>query len=308
MPCSISRFPIAVAAAFAIWLGAVPPADAFDQEAAWEYLVEQVSFGPRAPGTEGHEACLDWMIESLRARADRVEPHTFVMADPYGEGSLRLTNVKASFRPEAAVRVAFAAHWDTRPRADREVPPSDQPILGANDGASGVAVLMALADVLRDDPPPFGVDLLFFDGEDYGREGDLENYLLGSLRFVEDFPGYRPAALVLLDMVGKKNLRIPMEIQSLQQNPTLVRVVFNRALTLGLDVFDPVPGRPVHDDHVPFLRRGIPAVNLIDLDYPAWHTLQDTPDQCDPDSLGQVGRLLVALIRDDFARGRGLTR
>jgi hypothetical protein len=297
-----------MAAAFAIWLGAVPPAVAFDQDAAWEYLVEQVSFGPRAPGTDGHEACLDWMIESLRARADWVEPHTFVMADPYGEGSLRLTNVKASFRPEAPVRVAFAAHWDTRPRADREVPPSDQPILGANDGASGVAVLMALADVLRDDPPPFGVDLLFFDGEDYGREGDLENYLLGSVRFVEDFPGYRPAALVLLDMVGKENLRIPMEMQSLQQNPTLVRVVFNRALALSLDAFDPVPGRPVHDDHVPFLRRGIPAVNLIDLDYPAWHTLQDTPDQCDPDSLGQVGRLLVALIRDDFARGRGLTR
>lgn len=308
MPCSISRTPVVLAAAFAIWLGPVPPAVAFDQEAAWEYLVEQVSFGPRAPGTEGHEACLDWLIESLRARADRVEPHTFVLEDPYGEGSLRLTNVKASFRPEAPVRVAFAAHWDTRPRADREDPPSDQPILGANDGASGVAVLMALADVLRDDPPPFGVDLLFFDGEDYGREGDLDNYLLGSMRFVEDFPGYRPAALVLLDMVGKKNLRIPMEMQSLRQNPTLVRVVFNRALALGLDAFDPVPGRPVHDDHVPFLRRGIPAVNLIDLDYPAWHTLQDTPDQCDPDSLGQVGRLLVALIRDDFARGRGLTR
>jgi hypothetical protein len=284
------------------------PARAFDEDAAWSYLLEQVEFGPRDPGSEGHEVCLDWMLDSLRDRADRVEPHTFVIADPYGERTLQLTNVKASFRPEDPVRVAFAAHWDTRPRADMEDPPVDAPILGANDGASGVAVLMALADELAREAPPIGVDLIFFDGEDYGREGDLANYLIGSRRFVTDFPNYRPAALVLVDMVGGKDLRIPMEAQSLSANPVLTRVVFNRALTLGLDAFDPVPGRAVWDDHIPFLQRGIPAIDLIDMDYAEWHTLSDAPEACDRDSLGQVGRLLVALIREDFARGRGLNR
>jgi len=284
------------------------PARAFDQDAAWSYLLQQVEFGPRAPATAGHEACLDWMMGHLRERADLVEPHTFAISDPYGDRTLQLTNLKASFRPEAPVRVAFAAHWDTRPRADRDDPPVDEPIAGANDGASGVAVLLALADALAGDPPPIGVDLIFFDGEDYGKEGDLEHYLIGSRRFVQDFPAYRPAALVLIDMVGRKGLRIPMEGQSLAASPTLTRVVFNRALAIGLDAFEAVPGRPVYDDHIPFLERGIPAVDLIDLDYPEWHTLRDTPENCDPDSLGQVGRLLWALIHEDFAQGRGLTR
>jgi hypothetical protein len=305
MPYSISDLR---ACALLLMLSFAAPAQAFDQEAAWGYLLEQVEFGPRDPGSPGHEACLDWMIDHLRGRADRVEPHTFVMADPYSGRSLRLTNVKASFRPEAATRVAFAAHWDTRPRADREVPPVDEPILGANDGASGVAVLLALADELAENPPPIGVDLILFDGEDYGVEGDLDNYLLGSRRFVEDFPRYRPGALVLVDMVGRKGLRIPMEANSLAAHPVLTRVVFNRALSLGLDAFDPVPGPAVYDDHIPFLERGIPAIDLIDMDFPEWHTLADTPDVCDPDSLGQVGRLLVALIHEDFARGRGLNR
>lgn len=287
-------------------LAAPAGAAEFDQEAAWSYLLRQVEFGPRAPGTPGHEACLDWLLDELGERADRVDPHTFVIEDPYGEGTLRLTNVRAVFRPEATVRVAFAAHWDTRPRADREDPPVDQPIAGANDGASGVAVLMALADHLAEVPPEIGVDLLFFDGEDYGREGDSRHYLLGSRRFVQDHPRYRPAALVLLDMVGDRDLRIPMEGYSVRQSPRLVRTVFNRALALGLDAFDPVTGPAVLDDHVPFLERQIPAIDLIDLDYEAWHTLDDTPEQCSAASLGQVGSLLVALIAEDFGQGRGL--
>jgi len=292
----------------ASFLSAPARATEFDQAAAWGYLLEQVGFGPRNPGSEGHDACLDWLIVSLRARADHVEPHTFVIADPYSDQPLQLTNIKASFRPDAPIRVAFAAHWDTRPRADRDDSlVAHIPIPGANDGASGVAVLLALADVLRDSPPSLGVDLLFFDGEDYGVEGDHENYLLGSRRFVADFPAYRPQALILLDMVGKPGLRIPMEGWSLRRSGPLVQVVFNRALALGLDALDPTPGPAVHDDHVPFLERGIPAVDLIDMDYPAWHTLADTPENCSAESLGQIGRLLVALINEDFGRGRGLS-
>jgi hypothetical protein len=108
-------------------------------------------------------------------------------------------------------------------------------------------------------------------------------------------------------MVGKPDMRIPMEGWSLQRSRPLVNVVFNRAHALGLDVLEPIPGPPVLDDHIPFLERGISAVDLIDMDYPAWHTLADTPENCSAESLGQIGRLLAALISEDFARGRGLS-
>jgi len=317
MPCSIFssgpgagsfRVPRVLVVLVACLLPLTSSSAEFDQDAAWGYLIKQVGFGPRNPGSEGHDACLDWLIEALRERADRVEPHTFVIADPYSGAPLQLTNIKASFRPDERIRVAFAAHWDTRPRADRDDSlVADTPIPGANDGASGVAVLLALADLLQVSAPSLGVDLLFFDGEDYGKEGDPENYLLGSRRFVSDFPDYRPQALVLLDMVGKPDLRIPMEAWSLSRSRSLVNVVFNRALALGLDALEPVPGPAVLDDHIPFLEQGIAAVDLIDMDYPAWHTLDDTPENCSAESLGQIGRLLAALISEDFARGRGLS-
>ena len=274
----------------------------FDQSAAWQYLVAKVEFGPRVPGTAAHRACLDWMLGHLRERADRVIPHSFVVQDPYSDQRLQLTNVHASFRPELTERIAFAAHWDTRPRADMDTPEhADQPIPGANDGASGVAVLLALADALRDHPPPIGVDLLFFDGEDWGKEGDPQYYLLGSKRFVQDFPRYRPRALILFDLVGDADLNIPMEGYSLRAAPELTRLVFDRAQSLGLSAFEPVPGPAVLDDHIPFLQARIPAVNLIDFDYPYWHTLEDTPDKCSPASLGQVGTLALHLLFVDFA-------
>lgn len=274
----------------------------FDESAAWEYLVAQVEFGPRVPGSDAHRACLDWMLEHLRKTADRVVPHSFVMQDPYSEARLQLTNVQASFRPELDDRIAIGAHWDTRPRADMDTSENaDQPIPGANDGASGVAILLALADLLAETPPTVGVDLLFFDGEDWGMEGDPAHYLLGSRRFVQDFPRYRPRALVLLDLVGDADLSIPMEGYSLRAAPSLTRMVFERAQILGLSAFEPVEGRAVMDDHIPFLQARIPAVNLIDFDYPPWHTLADTPDKCSPESLDQVGTLVVHLIFEDFA-------
>jgi hypothetical protein len=302
------RTPIRAALLTLVLLAALPPRAAavpsFDRDAAWAYLEAQLEFGPRAPGTEGHAACADWMLEVLRARADRVTPHGFVWDDPYSDQRLELLNIKASFRPELDTRIAVAAHWDTRPRADRDsASVAHLPIPGANDGGSGTAVLLALADVLSENPPPIGVDLLFFDAEDWGKEGDPQYYLVGSRRFVRDFPRYRPNALVLLDLVGEKGVRIPMEGYSLRQAPQLTRLVFRRAASLGLPAFEPVPGQAVLDDHVPFLRAGIPAVNLIDFDYPYWHTLQDTLDKCSPESLEQMGTLVLHLIWLDFATG-----
>jgi Zn-dependent M28 family amino/carboxypeptidase len=244
------------------------------------------------------------MLEHLRAQGAQVTPHSFRIVDPYdAQRRLRLTNIKASFRPEETRRIALAAHWDCRPAADRDPDPEKQslPVPGANDSASGVAVLLTLAEIFASHAPPVGVDLLFFDGEDYGREGDPDHYLLGSRQFVVDFARYRPEALVLLDMVGDADLSIPMEGFSLQNASDLTRRVFTAAQRLGLPAFVPQEGRALLDDHVPFLRAGIPAVDLIDFDYKPWHTTADLPDACSAESLGQVGRLMLALLFEDFA-------
>jgi len=276
----------------------------FDGEHAMDLLRKQVEFGPRVPNSEAADQNLNWMMKSLRPLADRLTPHSFRMTDPYdSESTLRLTNVWASFRPELSQRFALAAHWDCRPRAEQDPDSTKQGMAvdGANDAASGVAVLMTLAEILAERAPEVGIDLLFFDGEDWGREGDQESYCLGSQRFVRDFPTYRPQALILLDMVGGRDLRITMEGASMQAAPELSWKVFNIAAELGLPAFVPIVERSVFDDHIPFLRAGIPAIDLIDLDYPSWHTTEDLPDKCAAESLEQLGRLLVRLVYRDFA-------
>ena len=298
----------AICFAFFCLIASVLPASAagipvFSGERALELAAAQCEFGPRNPGSAGAKAALAWMTEQLKASAPQLRPHAFSMPDPYApEESLHLTNLVASFRPEATRRIALAAHWDTRAFADQEEGErASEPILGANDGASGVAVLLALAELMAQEAPSVGIDLLFFDGEDYGREGDSDNYLLGSRRFVADHPAYRPEALILLDMVGEAGLNIPMELYGLQNAPELTRLVFGRASALGLWAFESRPGDAVLDDHIPFLQAGIPAIDLIDLDYDAWHTHADTMDKLSAESLRQVGQLLCALIYLDFA-------
>ncbi len=276
----------------------------FDADRAFQLLRRQVEMGPRNPGSEGHAACLRWLRGYLDEQGALVREQAFTVKDPYGEGVLHLTNLWAAFGPAEKERVAVAAHWDTRPRADRQPGGAvDQPIPGANDGASGVAVLLELARLLHEHPVKgVGVDLLFFDGEDYGREGDTAYYLLGSRRFVLEHGDYHPQALILLDMVGGKDLSIFMERNGLDYAGELSFEVFSRAAELGLPAFVSQPGPRLLDDHVPFLQAGIPAVDLIDFDYPQWHTLQDDVAACSAQSLAQVGRLMVSLLYEGLSR------
>ena len=292
---------VVVAAACGASGGATP----FDGQAALRYVEAQVAFGPRVPNTEGHRRTGDWIQAHLARTADSVEVQAFTHVTVDGD-TLQLRNFIGRFRPDARERVLFLAHWDTRPRADQSANLGEQrlPVPGANDGGSGVAVLLGVADVLAATPPSVGVDLLFVDGEDYGDfrapDGGLgADVLLGSRHYAaglreEAFPLYA----VLLDMVGDADLQIFQEGYSVSRAPEVVARVWNVAAELGYgDVFQPAPRYTITDDHIPLLDRGVRAINVIDYDYPPWHTLADTPDKVSARSLQIVGDVAVALVR-----------
>lgn len=277
----------------------------FDGEAALGYVRAQVAFGPRIPNTPGHRRTGDWIQAHLERTTDTVEVQAFTHVTTAGD-TLRLRNFLGRFRPALAERVLVLAHWDTRPRADQSRNLGDQqrPVPGANDGASGVAVLLALADVLANAPPAVGVDLLFVDGEDYGDftapDGGIgPDVLLGSRHFAATLPADRfPLYAVLLDMVGDADLRIAQEGYSAARAPEVVSRVWEAARGLGHgSVFDPAVRYTLTDDHIPLLDRGIRAIDVIDYDYPYWHTVEDTPDKVSARSLQIVGDVMVALLR-----------
>jgi len=213
--------------------------------------------------------------------------------------TLRLVNIIGNFNVGASKRILLAAHYDTRPVADMDPDPANRltPIIGANDGASGVAVLLEIARALGGAKPPVGVDIVFFDGEDYGESGRPWDFCLGSSWFADNLKGYRPAAAIIVDMVGDSDLRIPREGYSSAASGRLVDELFGIAARLGVEQFANEAGHTIIDDHLPFIRAGIDAVDLIDFDYPYWHTVADTPDKCSPESLEAVGRVLLEYIR-----------
>jgi Zn-dependent M28 family amino/carboxypeptidase len=213
-----------------------------------------------------------------------------------------MTNLVASFRKAGRKRLLLCAHWDSRPRAELDPSPVNRykPVPGANDGASGVAVLLEVARALKAEPPGKAVDLAFFDGEDGGLEGDLTTWCLGSRHFAAVWPRqFFPEYAVLIDMVGDRDLHLPVERHSRMYAQDVVDRVWGAAKMLGLPAFDQADGYDVVDDHLELIKAGIPAVDVIDLDYPFWHTTLDTPDKCSPESLEIVGRLLLHLIYSD---------
>mgnify|MGYP001335601256 FL=1 len=284
--------------------GCGPSGPDFDEDHAFEYLVAQCDFGPRNPGSEGYYACLDFIINELDQSADDIILQDFRYQEQRYRKRYDLQNIIARFNPDASFQTIISAHWDTRPWADQEDNRRDrnQPIIGANDGASGVAVLLELAKIMGETPPPIGVNLVFFDGEDLGVPGENETYCQGSRYFAKNLPIPRPDEAINLDMVGDKQLHIPVEKYSLEYNPNLVRYLWGRADDMGLDAFDITPQYAIYDDHVPLHEiAGIPAIDLIDFKYPNpyanfWHTMNDVPENCSAESLEQVGKLMVDYI------------
>lgn len=200
---------------------------------------------------------------------------------------------------DAAVRAVLVAHWDTRPSAEEDLDPRnhDKPIPGANDGASGVAVLLELARVLKAHPVDkhLGIRIVLVDGEDLGP--GLDEMLLGAAAYAKT-PAPRGDYGILLDMIGDKDLQVPMEPNSLAKAPAITKALYAHAQTVGLaSTFPSTLGPEIIDDHFPLNDGGLPTVDLIDFTYPDWHTLQDTPDKCSAESLGKVGRLLETWLR-----------
>lgn len=277
----------------------------FDGGAALELARAQVAFGPRVPGSDGHAAQLSWMRARLDSLADEVEVQPFTHRHSETGEALALTNVLARFNPDAPRRILVLAHWDTRPTSDAAATPEARatPVPGANDGASGTAVLLQLAEHLAADPPELGVDLLLVDGEDYGPTTD--DMFLGAKRFAAGLPDVPPDARpeygVLLDMVGDADPRFPIEGYSAEYAPQVAQRIWSVAARLGFGRYFPMEvGQPIADDHLALNEAGLPTVDVIDFDYGPgnayWHTPDDTPDQLRAATLRMVGEVLLELI------------
>ena len=298
------RLPVLAAVAFLACNDNPAPTRAFDGARALQYAETQVGFGPRVPGTTGHQRAAAWLDSLLRARADTVILQRWDHVTLEGD-TLQLVNLMARFNPAAAQRLLFVAHWDTRPRSDGPgVAASDsaKPVPGANDGASGVAVMLGVADALSTRPPTVGVDLLFVDGEDYGDFGQKKDVLIGSRYYAQHPIGAPPLYAVVFDMVGDKELRLSREGNSMVGAPEVVDLVWNAATEAGFgDVFVAHEGTTVNDDHVELQKGGIRAVDVIDFSFGPnhswWHTPHDTMDKISARSLEIVGTVALRLVQ-----------
>lgn len=291
------------------------PVVMFDQDSAYAFVARQVAFGPRTPGSEAHARCADYLYACLAAWADTVMRQPFE-AERWDGQPMRGENLIASFALEKTPRVLLAAHWDSRPYADQEEDAAlrQTPIDGANDGASGVGILLEVARALAARPARVGVDIVLFDLEDAGRPeyepyrpGDENTWCKGAQYWARNphVPGYTAAYGILLDMVGNAQPVFAQEATSIYYAPDILDKVWRVALEAGYgSVFVPNRTGGIIDDHL-FVNRitGIPMIDIIHKDFgtptgffPHWHTLQDNMDAIEPNTLGLVGRTVLETL------------
>ena len=277
-----------------------PKSPLFSGENAFQHLIKQCSFGPRNPGSEGHKNTLNYYLKTFNGLADTVFTQSFEDEMPRTRAKVKMNNVIAQFNRDSDKQIMISAHWDTRPWADTgSIMKKEMPILGANDGASGVAVIIELAYIFKQNPPPIGVSLVLFDAEDYGVPGDSWTYCKGSQYFARNLPISYPEYGINIDMIADRQPEFYIERISYQQNASLVLELWELSEELGLKAFKKQAKDSIFDDHVPLYEiAGIPAINIIDFDYPNdktnyWHTHNDIVQNCSPNGLYQVGTLLV---------------
>jgi glutaminyl-peptide cyclotransferase len=288
---------------------AAPTPAPIDGQRAYKYLKQICEIGPRVAGSEANTRQRTLVSKHFKAMGGVVREQPFTGMDPKTNAQVDMVNLIGSWHPDRKDRVVIGVHYDTRPFPDEERDPARRklPFIGANDGASGVALLMEIAHHLEKLPTPWGIDLVLFDGEEivYGQgQNQLGEYFLGSKEFAKQYAEgvdsgslkYRYAAGIVLDMVGDRDLKIEQEENSLNLAPGLVREVWSVARQLKASAFRQRVGTSVLDDHLPLNNAGIPAIDIIDFDYPHWHTSQDLPEHCSAASLEQVGRVVTAWL------------
>lgn len=291
----------------------------FNSDSAYHFVEQQVLFGPRVPNTDAHRQCADYLQEKMEMYADEVTVQkTKVRA--FDGTVLNIKNIIASFQPDKRARILLAAHWDSRPFADHDPDNSlhRTSIDGANDGASGVGILIEMARLLKETNPRVGVDIIFFDGEDYGPPQDAQNardndaWGLGSQYWAKNphKTGYTARYGIVLDMVGATNARFPIEGYSNYYAPDIVKKVWNKAHILGYNdyfLFD--EGGFINDDHLYVNKiRRIPTIDIIHLDiesnngsfFEHWHTVGDNMDTIDQFTLEVVGKTVVKVVYEEL--------
>ncbi len=315
---------VAAIVPFSSWLGTLEANSAMaaspapiDGKRAFSYLERICELGPRIAGSEANTKQRKLVAAHWKAMGASIREQPFSTQHPLGGQRVNMVNLIGSWHPERTQRVVITAHYDTRPHPDEETDPQRHqlPFLGANDCASGVALLMEMAHHLGELNTPWGVDFVLLDGEElvYGRHPETQGeYFLGSKEFarayVEDVEArhsrVRYVAGLVLDMIGGKELQINQEPNSLNLAGNLVRDVWAVARQLNAKGFRFQVGREVLDDHLALNNAGIPAIDLIDFEYPYWHKADDLPKNCSADSLAEVGRVVTAWLAQPKRRAR----
>lgn len=287
----------------------------FNPDSAYSYVASQVAMGYRIPGSESHKKTAEWLVAELqRHKATVIRQEAVVEA--YDGTKLPMCNIIAQYAPEKSNRILLAAHWDSRPYADHDPDVNNhrKPIDGANDGASGVGVLLEIARHLGSQAPTVGVDIILFDAEDYGApawslvQAD-DTWALGSRYWAEHphIDGYRARYAILLDMVGAKGVCFYREYFSENYARHIVDKVWQCAANMGYShLFVNEQGGAITDDHLNIMRLGIPAIDIIQMDpttetgfFAQWHTLDDNMQHIDPHTLSVVGEVVMTIIYEE---------
>ena len=284
-------------------------APAFNADSAFVFIEKQLSFGPRTPNSQAHNQCANFMTQKLKSYGGEVKLQDFEVTAHDGK-VLKGQNIFAAFNPKATKRIILAAHWDTRPWADNDTKDKDKPIMGANDGASGVAVILEIARVLSTSKtqPNVGVDVIFFDLEDYGVSDKADSYCYGSQYWAKNKENYRAFYGILLDMVGGKNALFAKEGKSMEFAPSVVDKVWASAQKAGHGQYflmQQVGG--IIDDHVYVSELGgFPMIDIINYSHKPddrfgdfWHTHADNLEVIDKNTLKAVGETVLDVLYNE---------